>query len=90
MSKEKLTLADPVDAETRANLRRLQHARADVADKLLDVEQEKVRLLVTANRIGEEIARTFEKILLDRGLPLTTAVEIDPETGDLQVLQTQG
>ena len=88
MSEEtKLTPNDPVDASTRKRLEDLSAARYDVADKLLELEQEKVKLLVAANRIDEERNRTFEKILMDRGLAPTTPIEIEAQTGVIRVLR---
>lgn len=89
MSEEakKLTPNDPVDAETRKKLEELGAARYDVADKMLELEQEKVKILVAANRIDEERNRIFEKILMDRGLAPTTPVEIEAQTGVIRVLR---
>ena len=86
---QKLTVNDPVDTETRKRLEELGGARYEVADKLLEMEQEKVKLLVAANRLDEERNRTFEKILLDRGLAPTTPIEIEAQTGNLRVLRPQ-
>lgn len=89
MSEEtkKLTPNDPVDAATRKKLEELGAARYDVADKLLELEQEKVKILVAANRIDEERNRIFEKILMDRGLPPTTPIEIEAQTGNIRLLR---
>jgi hypothetical protein len=86
----KLTPNDPVDAQTRKKLEELGAARYDVADKLLELEQEKVKILVAANRLDEERSRTFEKILMDRGLAPNTPVEIEAQTGNLRVLRPVG
>ena len=84
---KKLTPNDPVDASTRKKLEELGAARYDVADKLLEIEQEKVKILVAANRIDEERNRIFEKILMDRGLPPTTPIEIEAQTGNIRLLR---
>lgn len=86
---QKLTVNDPVDTETRKRLEELGGARYEVADKLLEMEQEKIKLLVAANRLDEERSRTFEKILMDRGLAPTTPIEIEAQTGNLRVLHPQ-
>lgn len=86
---KKLTPNDPVDAESRKKLEQLSAARFDIADKILELEQDKVKLLVAANRVDEERSRLFEKILMDRGLPPTTPIEIEAQTGILRVLRAQ-
>ncbi len=89
MSEEttKLTPNDPVDLATRKRLEDLNATRYDVADKLLELEQEKVKVLVAANRIDEERNRIFEKILMDRGLAPTTPIEIEAQTGNIRLLR---
>jgi hypothetical protein len=91
MSEEskKLTQNDPVDAESRKRLEDLAAARYELGEKLLDLEQERVKILVTANRIEEERGRLFEKILMERGLSPTTPVEIDAQSGVIRVLRPQ-
>lgn len=84
---KKLTPNDPVDEATRRRLEEFTAARLDIGDKLLEIEQEKVKLLVAANRVDEERGRLFEKILMDRGLPPTTPVEIEAQTGIIRVLR---
>jgi hypothetical protein len=52
-----------------------------MADRLLDIEMDKVRVLASAQRIDNEKIRIFESVLLERGLPPNTVVEINAETG---------
>lgn len=89
-SEKKLTANDPVNAETLKRIGELTGARYDVADKLLDLEQHRVTLLVTAKQIDEEKGRLFNKILLDRGLPPGTPIELDGETGAITIHQRPG
>jgi len=86
---KKLTPSDPVDPETRKKLEELGAARFDIAERLLEMEQDKVKLLVAANRVDEERGRLFEKVLMDRGLSPTTPVEIEAQTGNIRVLRPQ-
>lgn len=86
---KKLTANDPVEPDTRKRLEELAGARFDVAERLLDLEQEKVKLLVAANRLDEERNRVFEKILMDRGMAPTTPIEIEAQTGNIRVLRPQ-
>lgn len=86
-AENKLTPNDPVDVETRRKLEELAAARYECGDRLLELEQDKVKLLVAVNRVDEERARIFEKILMERGLPLNTPVEIEAQTGAIKILR---
>ncbi len=88
-TEKKLTMNDPVDPSTLKRLGELTAARYDLADKLLDLEQQKVGILVGAKQIDDEKARLFNKLLMERGLPPNTAVEIDSESGLITVHQRQ-
>lgn len=83
----RLSLEDPVAPEVLGKLRALQEARMDVGDRHLTLQQEQVRLLAAARRIDEEKQRVFEALLMERGLPPDTVVEIDAGTGKVKVLQ---
>ncbi len=83
---KKLTLEDPVDADTLKKLGELREARLQVAERHLDMESEQVRLMVMARQLDAEKNRIFEKILADRGLPPTFPVNIDGTTGKLSPL----
>jgi len=80
---------DPVPPEVLQRLRALQEARFEVSDRILTLEQEKVRLLASARRIDEERQRTFEGVLVERGLTPESVVEIDAGTGRLKVIETK-
>lgn len=84
---KKLTPSDPVDAATRKRMEELAAARYEFGERLLEIEQEKVKLLVAANRVDEERSRLFEKVLMDRGLSPTTPIEIEAQTGNIRVLR---
>ena len=66
---KKLTLEDPVDPETLKKLAELRDARLRIADQLLDLENDRVRMMVAVRQLDGEKNRVFEKILVDRGLP---------------------
>ena len=87
---KKLTSNDPVDAETLGRIGELTGARYDVGERMLELEQAKVTLLVTAKQIDDEKSRLFNKVLLDRGLPPNTRIEMNSETGVIKVLGTPG
>ncbi len=81
------TLDDPIAPEVLGKLRALQEARMDLGDRHLTLQQEQVRLLAAARRIDEEKQRVFEALLMERGLPPDTVVEIDAGSGKVKVLQ---
>lgn len=85
----KLTLKDPVDKEVLADLRRLQEARLQLGNNLLDVEQERVRIMAMTNRLDAQKTQMFDRILTERGLPPNLPVKIDSETGLVSPLQPQ-
>ena len=83
---KKLTLEDPVDPEMLKRMSELRDSRLRIGDQNLDLEAEKVRLMVAVRQIDAEKQRLFEKILLDRGLPPTFPIEIDGTTGKIRPL----
>lgn len=83
----KLTINDPVDAETLKHMEELQIRRAQVAERLLDLENERVRLLRMAQGVDMERSRVFETINLVRGLPTDFPLEIDAKTGSIRPLR---
>ena len=84
---KKLTLDDPVDPETLGKFGQLQQARMQCAERLLDLEQERVRTLRAAANIDAERQKMFEGLLLTRGLPPNFPVEIDAKTGKMNPVQ---
>ena len=87
---KKLTLDDPVDADTLTKFSDLQSARLQAAERLLDLEQEKIRTLRAASNIDTERQRLFEAVLMSRGLPPNAPVEIDAKTGKVTPLPVPG
>lgn len=82
---QKLTANDPVDSDLLKQFNQLESARHEAGLRMLDLEQEKVRLLAAAHQIDQQHRRLFEKVLVDRGLPPTTPVDIDSTTGKVTV-----
>lgn len=82
-----LTLADPVDPETLAKLSEVENAKLQVGAQLLELEQDRVRLLAAAHRLEEQRMRVYEKILIDRGVTGHEPVEIDAETGAINLMR---
>jgi hypothetical protein len=82
-----LTLSDPIDPDTIKRFQQLQSSRLQIADHLLGMEQEKVRLLRAAQNVEAERQRLFEGVLLARGLPPNFPVEIDALTGVIKPIE---
>lgn len=82
----KLTVADPVDPETLQAIEALQSQRIQIADRLLDLKNEEVRLLRMAQGVDTEKARVFESINVARGLSPHFPLEIDAKTGNIKPL----
>ena len=83
---KKLTVDDPVDLETLNQFNKLEAARYEIGNQLLSIEQERVRLLSAAHRVDEQRQRTFERVLVERGLAPSTQVEVDSTTGQLKLV----
>lgn len=88
--KKQLTVNDPVDQATLQQFSELQTARLQIAERILDLEQEKIKALRAAANIDNERQRLFEGILISRGLSPATAVEIDAKTGLLAQVNPNG
>jgi hypothetical protein len=84
---EKLTVDDPVAPEVLQQLGQLQAARAELADRNVMLDQEKIQLLAAIKRLDDQKTRLFEAILVERGLGPRTEVEIDRRTGQLKLVQ---
>jgi hypothetical protein len=82
----KLTPTDPVDEETMKKLSELHEARLKIADRVLDLEAEKIRLMVAVRQVDMEKNRIFEKVLVDRGLPPGFPINIEGSSGKIQLL----
>jgi hypothetical protein len=83
----KLSITDPVDSETLRKFQQLQASRLQVAENLLNIEQDKIRLIRAASNIETERQRLFEGVLLARGLPPNYPVEIDAKTGVMKPVE---
>jgi hypothetical protein len=81
--KPHLTANDPVDAATIKRLGELTLRRHQLGEMMLDIEAEKVKLLVENRHVEAERRTLFQGILKSRGLDPEASVEIDPENGKL-------
>jgi hypothetical protein len=80
------TISDPVGKETLDRLRELDNAQSDMGRRLLEVEQERMRILSGAHQLDTQKTRIFETILVERGLSPNARVSLDPETGILELI----
>lgn len=77
----KLSIKDPVEPEIIEKFRLLENARSECANNMLNLEQERVRILRVANSIDSERKKLFEAILIDRGISPAHPASIDGKTG---------
>ena len=88
--KPQLTLNDPVDAATVSRIGELLARRHQLGELMLDIEQEKVKILVESRQVDNERTKLFAHILTSRGLSPDTSIEIDPTNGKLSLMRPQG
>ena len=82
-----MTLNDPLDAPTLKRFEELAGLRLQLAERLLDLEQERVKTLRAASNLDVERSRLFETILTTRGLPPNHPVQVDAKTGIITLLE---
>lgn len=84
-----LTVNDPVEKEVVQRLAEMERARIQLADRNAYLDLEKDRTLNALRGLEAEHRRTYEKILLSRGLVPTTLIQID-EDGKIEVMNPAG
>jgi len=77
-------LLTPLDPESLMALQRHQEIRAKIAHDMLELEQEKVRLLVLAQGFDKEAHSLFAKLLTERGQNADAKVYVDFKDGLLK------
>jgi hypothetical protein len=75
-----------VDQETLGSLNQVMDAWHECAARLMDLEQEKIKVMFAARQLEAEKLKILEKICVDNGLSPGTPVEIDSRTGEITVL----
>ncbi len=85
----KKTVRDPVDRATLDRLTDLHANRAQIAEQMLDIEQEKVRLMIVVRRLDDERNQIFARVLTERGLAPNTPIDLDPRTGQIELLRPE-
>lgn len=81
----RLTLEDPVPPETLAAFRQIKGAQSEIGLELMALEERKIQLLAGNKKLREQHDRLFHAILMERGLPPQTPVEIDGKSGRVLV-----
>lgn len=85
-SELRLTPEDPISKEVLAHLELIYEKRAGLAERVMDLEMQRVRLVALASGLDEERARIFQRELTLRGLPPSTKISVDPVTGKIDIL----
>ena len=83
---KKLSVNDPITPEMLNTLRTIEEGEGQIAHRFLELEHERVGLLVTSKNLRMERGKIFNLILSERGLPPNTIIEINDATGKITVL----
>lgn len=86
MSNVALTPTDPVQPDVLAQFSELDSARYELGFRLLELEQERVRILAAAHQVDQQRQRLFEQVLVERGLQPGTPISINDKTGEIKLL----
>jgi hypothetical protein len=89
-AKAKLTIHDPVDPATLKRVGEITQRRWALGEMNLDLDHEKVKILVEARKLDDERKAIFAKILSERGLAPNMAVEVDPDNGKIELVKVNG
>lgn len=76
-----------VSKETLDRLRHLEMSRAHLGDRLLDLEQEKIRIMGSLRLLEEEKNKVFMGIIKEYNLSEGAMFEIDRVTGKLGLVK---
>lgn len=79
----KLTPNDPVSPEALERLNELERGQYQIALRLLQLEEDKVKLLAASHQVNQQRQRMFEQVLMERGMPPQSQVEIDSDSGKI-------
>jgi hypothetical protein len=87
-TKQPLAPNDPVSPENLKKFEELDGARYELGARLLELEQERVRVLSAAYQVEQQRQRLFEQVLVERGLQPDTRVSINDKTGEITFIET--
>lgn len=77
------TQLEPVSAEDLARLEQLKIARGGMANRLLDLEEEKIKILAATKRVSDEWNGLLARIAQERGIDPNSHFEVNPRTGQV-------
>jgi len=80
-------MIDPVNSEDLERFNQLTGARQALADRLLGMETEKIKLMAAARRIDTEWDGLFNQIRQDRGIE--GPFDVDPKSGVIRMEGTE-
>jgi len=78
---------EPVDQPTITRLQAMSQKKQELALQLLEIEQEKVRILVAAEMLSKQIQTLFDQVATARGIDTGANFNIDSETGVITIAQ---
>lgn len=87
-TKKRLSVTDPVDPEVVSQLEDLSQAKMEIAQAMLELEQEKVGLLAHAHRVDQQTKRLFDGVLLERGIDPATRVTVS-KSGEITLVKAE-
>lgn len=86
-TKQPLTPNDPVSQDVIKKFEELDGARYELGLRMLELEQERVRVLSAAHQVDQQRQRLFEQVLVERGLQPSTPVSINDKTGEIKIIE---
>ncbi len=76
----------PISQEDLARCIELDKHRTNLALRLLELENEKVRILAASKRIQDEWHGLFQRFAAERNVPEGDLVEVNFRTGDVAIV----
>lgn len=80
-----MSLIEPVSKEDLARFQQLDLSKKALAERLLSLEEEKIRIMAATKRISDEWTGLFSRIASERGLDPNSAFDINPKTGAIDL-----
>ena len=77
----------PVSAEDLKKLGDLQSLRLQACERFTDLELEKIRQLRVIQDLDNQRQSLFSHLMAERGIPLSSGIEIDSVTGVLTIAE---
>lgn len=81
---------DPVSPDDLSRLAELDKTKTALALRLLDLENDKIRIMAASRRIEDEWGGLFRRFVEERGLDPQTRIEVNYKTGAVSVQTVEG